>query len=192
MQGWESIGTWAGSIQSERLLIEPLRSSHAQRLLDGMSDPLIYRWISALPPQNLQALQQRWAAAEDRGPNARGELNLNWAVRRASDASYIGKLDAELANERVATNVGYIIFSAFWNQGYATEAVRALACHLERLGIVEQRALVTLGNGASERVLTKAGFIRTRVIPLNDTIRGEQYYDVEFVRRLPEAPAARY
>ena len=70
--------------------------------------------------------------------------------------------------------------------------MRALACHLERLGIVEQRALVTLGNGASERVLTKAGFIRTRVIPLNDTIRGEQYYDVEFVRRLPEAPAARY
>ena len=48
--------------------------------------------------------------------------------------------------------------------------------------MVEQRALVTLGNEASARVMIKAGFARTRVIADNDTIRGQKYDDVAFVR----------
>ena len=186
---------WNGSIASERLVIEPLRGSHAELLFEAMSEPRLYRWISALPPPSLELLRQRWAGAESRGPNSEGEVDLNWAVRLSSDGSYIGKLDAAVAKNNVATNVGYIVFLPFWNQGYATEAVRALASHLERQGVVEQRALVTLGNDASARVLTKAGFVRTRVIPDNDTIRGEKYDDVEFVRKLRaprcERPLAR-
>jgi ribosomal-protein-alanine N-acetyltransferase len=175
--------TWSDLIASERLLIEPLLGSHAELLFEAMSEPRLYRWISALPPPSRELLQQRWAAAEGRAANAEGEVDLNWAVRRLSDGCYVGKLDAAVARNSVATNVGYILFFPFWNQGYATEAVRALAAHLERQGVVEQRALVTLGNDASARVLTKAGFVRTRVIPDNDTIRGEKYDDVEFVRR---------
>ena len=174
-------------ITSERLLIEPLLGSHAELLFEGMSEPRIYRWISALPPLSLELLQQRWSAAENRGANSEGEIDLNWAVRRSSDGCYIGLLDAEVARNNVATNVGYIVFLPFWNQGYATEALRAVASHLERQGVVEQRALVTLGNDASARVLTKAGFVRTRVIPDNDTIRGEKYDDVEYVRKVAAA-----
>lgn len=171
-------------ITSERLVMVPLLGSHAELLFEALSEPSIYRWISALPPPSLELLQRRWAAAESRGPNPEGEIDLNWAVRRSSDGRCIGKLDAEVAKNSVATNVGYIVFLPFWNQGYATEAMRALAGHLERQGVVEQRALVTLGNDASARVLTKAGFIRTRVIPDNDTIRGKKYDDVEYVRKV--------
>jgi RimJ/RimL family protein N-acetyltransferase len=41
---------------------------------------------------------------------------------------------------------------------------------------------VTLGNDASARVSTKAGFVKTRVIRDNDTIRGVKYDDVEYGR----------
>jgi RimJ/RimL family protein N-acetyltransferase len=176
--------TWNDLIASERLLIEPLLGSHADLLFEAMSEPRIYRWISALPPPTLEHLQRRWTAAESHGSNSEGEIDLNWAVRRSSDGRYIGKLDAAVAKNKVATNVGYIVFLPFWNQGYATEAVRALASYLERQGVVEQRALVTQGNDASARVLTKSGFVRTRVIPDNDTIRGEKYDDVEYVRKV--------
>jgi len=176
-------------IVSERLVIEPLLRSHAELLFEALAEPRIYRWISALPPASLALLQQRWTAAENRGPNSKGALDLNWALRRSSDGCYVGKFDAEVAKSKVATNVGYIVFLPFWNQGYATEAVRAVASHLERQGVVEQRALATLGNDASARVLTKAGFVRTRVIPDNDTIRGEKYHDVEYVRKVCAAPA---
>lgn len=47
---------------------------------------------------------------------------LAWAMRRASDGAYLGKMDAEVRGN----DVGYLLFPAFWNQGYATEAVRAL------------------------------------------------------------------
>jgi RimJ/RimL family protein N-acetyltransferase len=176
-----------GLIESERLLLEPLRGSHAELLFEAMSEPRIYHWISALPPLSLELLQRRWNAAESHGSHVQGKLELNWAARRSSDGSYVGKLDVEVVNN-VATNVGYMIFLPFWTLGYATEAVRAVVSHLEQQGVVEQRALVTLGNDASARVLTKAGFVRTRVIPDNDTIRGEKYDDVEYVRKACPAP----
>jgi [ribosomal protein S5]-alanine N-acetyltransferase len=175
-------------ITSDRLVLEPMLGAHAPLLFEAMSDSRIYRWISALPPPSVELLQRRWAAAENRGRSSEGDIDLNWAVRRSIDGSYIGKLDAEVARHGVATNVGYIIFPEYWNQGYATEAIRAVASHLERHGVVEQRALVTLGNDASARVLTKAGFVKTRVIPDNDTIRGEKYDDVEYVRTIAGSP----
>lgn len=184
-----SADTLNDSIASDRLVIEPLLGSHAPLLFEVMSDWRIYRWISALLRPSLEALQRRWSAAESRGRSSEGDIALHWAVRRSIDGSYIGKLDAEVARNNVATNVGYIVFPKYWNQGYATEAVRAVASHLERHGVVEQRALVTLGNDASARVLTKAGFVKTRVIPDNDTIRGEKYDDVEYVRTSGSTPA---
>lgn len=165
-------------------MLEPLRGEHAELLFEGMADPRIYRWISALPPPSLEHLRRRWGAAERGGPNAEGGRDLAWAIRRSADGCHLGKADAELASNGVVTNLGYIIFAPFWAQGYATEAVRALAEYFERQGVVEQRALVTSGNDASARVLTKAGFVRTRVIPDNDTIRGQKYDDVEYIRRV--------
>lgn len=188
-----------GVIRSERLLIEPLLGAHAELLFESMSEPRLYRWISAQPPASRELLRKRWDAASSGVPAAHAKLNLNWAVQLVSDGAYVGKLDAQIGASEVghsaigasdlvttgdvATNVGYIVFFPFWNQGYATEAVRALASHLERHGIVEQRALVTRGNDASARVLIKAGFVETRVLPDNDTIRGEKYDDLEYVRR---------
>lgn len=169
------------TIASPRLVLEPLLGSHGPKLFEAMLEPRLYRWVSALPPTSAEALRQRWDAFAARPFTPTGRL-LVWAARRTSDGSYVGKVDVVVENN-VATNVGYMFFLPFWNQGYATEGVQAVAAHLEQCGIVEQRALVTVGNDASARVLVKAGFVRTRVIPENDVIRGEKYDDVEYVRR---------
>jgi RimJ/RimL family protein N-acetyltransferase len=170
-------------IQSERLVLEPLQGSHAPALFVLLQEPRLYQWIPVLPPRSCDALRQRWEALSARSMSSE-ELSLGWAVRRVSDGRYLGKCDAEVGADSVASNVGYILGLPFWGQGYATELVRALASHLEQHGIIEQRALVTLGNEASERVLSKAGFIRGRVMVDNDTIRGERCDDVEYVRKV--------
>jgi [ribosomal protein S5]-alanine N-acetyltransferase len=188
--------TLCRNIESERLSIEPLNQAHAYALYDGLMDDRLYQWISTTKPPSASALAERYAAREAvwRGLNSTPEQlqftssskrRLDWAVHCREQERTIGKLDVEFEGS-IATNVGYIIFPEFWNQGFATEAVQVLAAALEQAGVVEQRAYVTRGNDASVRVMEKAKFRFTRVIPDNDVIRGEKYDDLEFVRTLAE------
>jgi [ribosomal protein S5]-alanine N-acetyltransferase len=168
-------------LETERLVLEPRTASHADLLVAGMQDERIYRWISAAVPMNVDSVRQHWGILESRvSPDGKDAL-LGWAVRQAQSGAYVGKFDADVTGA-VATNVGYLFFPEFWNRGYATEALGAVVKHFEQHGITEMRALVTCGNGASERVLVKAGFARTRILPENDMIRGVKYDDIEYVR----------
>jgi RimJ/RimL family protein N-acetyltransferase len=170
-------------IDTPRLVLEPITAAHADLLFAPLQDERIYRWISPVPPATVERLRARWAGIEARFSPDGDEAWLNWAVRRIGDGAYLGKVDASVDVASVATNVGYLFFPEAWGHGYATEAVRGIVEHLARLGIRELRALVTSGNDASARVLVKAGFARTRLLPDNDTIRGVKYDDIEYVLR---------
>ncbi len=98
-------------------------------------------------------------------------------------------MDAEVTVNKTATNVGYLFFPEFWNQGYATEATSALTFHWAQCGIKKMIAVVTEGNKASYRVLEKSGYTKKRTIRDNDTIRGTKYNDIEYIwlqkKRIP-------
>jgi ribosomal-protein-alanine N-acetyltransferase len=172
------------SLTTARLSLEPLTAAHADALFAPLQEEALYTWISLLPPPSVEKLRDRWTWLEGRLSPSGEEAWLNWIVRRVDDGACVGKLDASVDDAGVATNVGYLFFPAYWGQGLATEAVIAVAEHLERHGVTEQRATVTVGNGASGRVLEKAGFARTRILPENDVIRGVTHDDIEYVRRV--------
>ena len=170
-------------IDTERLCIEPIAGRHAALMFSATQDPAIYTWISLTPAGSATELEVDWNRAASRLLVEHGdEVYLNWAVRRLSDGAWIGKMDADVDARWVATNMGFYFFPPFWRQGYATEAVCALSSHLSRNGIRQQRATVTDGNTISSRVLQRAGFERTRVLPGNDTIRGVIVDDIEYLR----------
>jgi RimJ/RimL family protein N-acetyltransferase len=179
------------SIVTPRLHLAPLTAAHAPSMFIPLQDDAIYRWISATPPSSLDALRERWARNESRVSPDGTEAWLAWAVQRTSDGAHVGKLDVCLDPASTATNVGYIFFPAFWGQGLATEAVVAVVEHLIAFGVTRLVATVTVGNAASARVLTRAGFTFTRVIPENDTIRGVFHDDEEYIRMAPPAVGAR-
>jgi ribosomal-protein-alanine N-acetyltransferase len=177
------------AIATARLRLEPLGGHHAEPLFEGMSDPAIYEWISLPRSPDVAHLRARWARVAQRPLTGVDVLDFGWAVQRVADGAWIGKMDAEVSAAGVATNVGYAFAPAYWGHGYATEALAALSEHLRRHGATEQHATVTLGNDASCRVLERAGFVRERVIPGNDRVRGELVDDIEYVRRC-SAPAS--
>jgi RimJ/RimL family protein N-acetyltransferase len=146
-----------------------------------MQNEIIYQWISSIPPRSVDQLKDWWKQRESRLSPDGNEAWLNWAVRRISDGAFVGKLDAEVNHEKVATNIGYIFFPNYWGQGYASESVLEIKNHFSLNGISKIMATVTLGNEASCRVLEKSEFTRTRIIPENDTIRGVKYDDVEYI-----------
>ena len=173
------------TLVTERLLIEPIEARHAPLMFDGMREPAVYEWIAMEPPASVEALARRWGANLPRLRSASACWWPAWAVQRRADGAWIGSLDAEVLPGGVASNVGYFFFPAFWGRGLASEAVRALCDHLARHGVVEQHATVTRGHLASERVLQRAGFARTRVRPGSDVLRGVPVDDVDYVRRDP-------
>lgn len=169
-------------IETDRLVLEPLTGRHGELLWASMQDPAIYRWISNVPPVSVAWLVERWTASESCLSPDGTEAWLGWAVRRKADGVYVAKADAVVDGDGVATNVGYVVFPPFWGQGCATELTRGIAEHLERCGVTELRATVTVGNDASGRVLEKAGFVAQAILPDNDRIRGVLYDDVLYVR----------
>jgi ribosomal-protein-alanine N-acetyltransferase len=170
-------------LTTDRLTLEPLVAAHADALFPSMQDDAIYTWISTEPPGNVGDLRKRFGRLESRIGLGGAVAWLNWAVRSVSSGDYVGRIDVEVDTANVATNVGYLFFPAFWGQGYASEAVNAVVEHLVREGVTELRATVTVGNEASARVLEKAGFVHTRILRGNDTIRGVACDDLEYVRR---------
>lgn len=170
------------ALETARLVIEPLTHNHSDTLFEIMQKDAIYEWMSSTRPRSAEKFKQWWQTLENRLDPEGNVAWLNWMVRRSSDGAYIGKIDANVSADKIATNVGYFFSPEHWGNGYATESVLAVSDFLMKSGISKMFATVTEGNLASYRILEKAGFIRTRTIPENEILRGVQYNSLEFVR----------
>ena len=169
-------------VETPSLLLLPRMGAHADAAFGPMQEEAIYQWISLDKPHNLDAMRAHWTRIESRLSTDGTEAWPVWSVTTRADGALIGQVDATVDDDHVCTNLGYYLFPAFWGQGYATEAVRAIADHLVQRGILRLVATVTVGNHASAQVLKKAGFSFTRILPDNDTVCGEPVDDEEYVR----------
>jgi RimJ/RimL family protein N-acetyltransferase len=170
------------ALETPRYVLEPRGERHVDVFFELLQEESLYRWISMSRPTSLETMRVRWKASEARVSPDGHFIWLAWAVRRKADGQYVGSIDAEITTAMEATNVGYYFFSPFWGQGVASEVVAAATqCLIER-GVRRLVATVTVGNVASGKVLQKAGFSFTRILPGNDTIRGVPFDDEEYVR----------
>jgi RimJ/RimL family protein N-acetyltransferase len=170
------------SLETPRPLLIPRLGAHADAAYSLLQDEAIYEWISLDKPTDLDALRAHWTRIESRISTDGTEAWPVWTVTTRTDGTLVGQVDASVDDKLVCTNLGYYFFPDYWGQGYASEAVRAVADHLVQRGIHRLVATVTVGNHASAQVLKKAGFSFTRIIPENDILRGEPVDDQEYVR----------
>ena len=84
-----------------------------------------------------------------------------WGIEHKKEGMLIGSVSAEMEDERSkVAGVGYCLGERFWNMGYATEALRAVADYMfYDVGINRLEAYHSIKNPASGRVLSKAGFL---------------------------------
>jgi RimJ/RimL family protein N-acetyltransferase len=87
---------------------------------------------------------------------------LTWAITSRVDNAFMGVIGlAPGARSRVA-ELGYWLGRCFWGNGFATEAGSAVVQYAFRtLGLARLTSGYFIGNLASDRVLTKLGFVRT-------------------------------
>ena len=143
-------------LTTERLVLRPPRAHDAQPIYDGYArDPAVARFVIWMPHQSIEETHAflRIFVAE-----ARGDDGYPWVIT-LGDAEVIGAMHLRLHGPRA--EFGFNIASAQWNQGYGTEAVRAVIAFAFTLeGIERVQAVCHVDNGASARVMEKAGMRR--------------------------------
>jgi [ribosomal protein S5]-alanine N-acetyltransferase len=147
-----------GILETQRLLLEPLKVTHGVALYHLFQDKRIYEYIPTPVPASLEYLEQRYQKLETRlSPNGT-EAWLNWAVYIKEHQTYAGYIEATVLPG--VAKIAYILAPLFWRQGYAYEACKHLISIVWRdYNITEIIAEVDTRNLASIRLLERLGFI---------------------------------
>ena len=114
------------------------------------------------------AYLDRMLASQREDPRVIWELG---AVVTADDR-LVGACDLTLENAQQA-DLGFIFSQDVWGMGYATEAARTLVrAGFEQLGLNRIFSTCDVANGASARVLEKAGLQREATLEQHKYARG--------------------
>lgn len=141
-------------IETERLTLRPLRLSDLGLLEMYTSDIRVARGTQSiphpLPPGAIQAFIARCSA------DGRNEDVWVMDGSKHGHAEVVGVIELQKM-DRDQSEIGYWVAPAFWNTGFASEAVQAIlaANPQDRKTIF---ATVFQDNPVSARVLTNAGF----------------------------------
>ena len=173
-------------LETERLLLEPLKEEHAIALYPLLQDQRIYQYIPQNPPTSLETLKQRYQRLETRLSPDRTEAWLNWAVYIKERRTYAGRVEATvMAN--CSGQIAYIFSPLFWQQGYAYEACRHSIVNLwKNYDMIEIIAEVDTRNTSSTKLLQRLGFVNWQTHQNVDFFKGS--YSNEYVYRLCSLP----
>jgi len=115
----------------------------------------------AIPFPYTEADADWWISEVAKTTAKLGGRSINWAIRRSDNNSLIGGIgfhDFEMGESHSA-EIGYWLAKPYWNLGIMSAAVRAVAEYgFKEFGLARIEAPIFHFNGASGRVLEKAGF----------------------------------
>lgn len=147
------------TLPGSRLRLRQLSPDDLDDLHVVFSDPRAMRYWSR--PAFVDLDQTRdYLAAIDAG-RERGDL-LQWGIEQLAEARIIGTVTLfHIDREQGRAEIGFILASRWWGQGYANEALTRLLLHArEAMGMRRIDADADPRNGASLRCMERLGFIR--------------------------------
>ena len=143
-------------IDTDRLLLRAPVAADAEPIAALMENWNVASWLVRVPfPYRVEHA----AAWIDRSIQERA-AGVGWPylIVRRDDNVLMGCMDISVEGETRAGTLGYWLGEAFWGQGYATEAAKAvIGFAFEILKLSEVNASALPGNDRSMRVLEKAG-----------------------------------
>ena len=168
-------------LETERLILRPLTLDDAKTAYYGWTgDPEVAKYVSWLPHRSIDDTIE-WLFDTAWKTNPQGDIvpsdNYIWGfvLKRTGELFGSGGLIWEEAWQLF--QVGYNIMKTHWNNGYTTEAMRAiLEFASASLGIKKVAGGHAKDNLASAKVLEKLGFVYDRddVVPHID---GNRFFD---------------
>lgn len=160
-------------IRTERLLLREFREADFDDVHDYARDPRVARFMDWGPnteAQTAEFMARKW---EEQARWPRDEVNL--AIEHVGDGRVIGSIRLAVNDRANLTgDFGYSLNSAYWRQGYATEAGRAiLQVGFRTLGLHRIWAECDTENVGSYGVMAKLGMRREAEVRQGKRVKGE-------------------
>ena len=142
-------------LKTQRLLLRRIRREDARRIYDcWASDPEVTPYVTWDPhdsPAVTRSVVDQWLAAYARPDTYR------WGICLSDSGELIGMIDV-VGYRDGCPLIGYCLGRAYWNRGYATEALRAVTEELFAAGYHTLLIEAVDENIGSNRVIRKNGF----------------------------------
>src|SRR6188474_2692629 len=141
-------------LETERLILRPMRATDIDSLYLIFTDRKVMAAFNHDPftPEQMQG----WLNRNLDHQNTYGYGLFSVILKKTGEL--IGDCGLEQMEELDAAELGYDFRSAFWNQGYATEAASAVRDYaFGVLRLPQLISLIRVGNLASRRVAEKVG-----------------------------------
>lgn len=143
-------------LASQRLVLEPQVAAHAPAMFEVLCDPALYEYENE-PPSSVEWLRRRFTLLEARESGDGRQQWLNWVIRLAS-GDLAGYVQATVTGDGHAA-IAYVLRSARWGRGLASEAVGAMIAELAtRYDVHTLTAVLKRENRRSLRLLERLGF----------------------------------
>jgi len=154
----------AETIETARLVLEPLQIEHAEPMATALADPRLHAFIGGAPdtaPQ-LRSRYTRMLA----GPADPAESWCNWVIRLRQDRQLTGTVQATVTPDAdgLHAEIAWVIGTPWQRRGIATEATLALVDWLSRQPIRAVIAHIHPDHVASAAVAVAAGLTPTAEI----------------------------
>ena len=139
-------------VETKRLLLRPVTLDDAEDMFEYSSDEENTRYTFETN-KNLEETRNNIALFYLANPLGR------WGIEVKENGKFIGTIDLHKIRLDLKTAaIGYVINKKYWNQGYTTEANRAvIKLAFEEIGMNKLVALHDVDNPASGRVMVKSG-----------------------------------
>ena len=151
------------TLETERLILRPFREDDAEAMFNGWaSDPEVTKYLTWDVHENIDTTKfilDMWIKEYD------DPKKLNFAIELKSDGSLIGGIDVVGYDDEGVPVIGYDLSRKYWNNGYMTEALKAVISELFTEGFDTVFIEAVVENIGSNRVIEKAGFIFTGTRP---------------------------
>lgn len=169
-------------IETQRLIMRPLREDDAGFYLELVNDP---SFIENIGDKGVRTLEQARNAIVTGAMAMQQALGYSlMLVQRKSDGASIGLCGLIKRDSLPYTDIGYAYLPAFWGVGYAYEAAAAVVEFArDKAGLKYLLGIVSPSNTASNQLLAKLGlrFVETTVLK-GETV-STNLYSMEFPPR---------
>jgi RimJ/RimL family protein N-acetyltransferase len=160
------------SLESARLVLEPLRVQHADELAPVLHDPALHEFTGGMPA-TLPELRARFERqAHGRSPDGRDRW-LNWVVRERATGHAVGTVQATVTTSAgaVIAQLAWVIATSHQRQGFAKEAAGAVGAWLLGQGVDYLEAHIHAQHEASMAVARSLG-----LRPTSASVDGERVW----------------